>query len=639
MRKLFLAFIPFVFIFFLKSCKTRTKRFKANTTIYHPTGTKHLVGNIINNTWVDSVFVYYPNEILHQKQYYKDSKLVKVKNYTNEGLLSYEEEQESSTILANRKEYKANGNLLFSYTPLLIKGEVGNTPHYSRYRKKKGVYFEFFKDIDKIKIIGFSEAYKIEKHLPWIKWDLKLKKWIITYKDSAQKAEYFIGEYNTNTHLPDGTWKWLNKNKKPIVSIGFKNGKLHGAFVFYNSQGKIKTQLHYKENILNGDIAIYTKKGTLITEGNYLNGKKNGNWKIYTENGNLLEDRIFNKGKRDKKQTYYYKDSEQLKSIVFWNNENREMHKDKVWYKNGTLKQEGKEKKYYPNGQLQLHSIDETNLYREYYSNGKLKEFRCFPVRILYTDSGTVQSAFYKKSYGKSYESHNRSEKQYLKDENKKINSFPEEFNWMANKHILFKEHKTLDSNNKENGLYAINYPNGNKFIEMNFKNGFLHGKVTHFTIKGDTIKALQFYENQFDGKQIYYSVNRTILKTTQYKKGIPYGVLKEYSFIDGTLSSIYNFDTKSRKRYAFGKLNNEQKYISDNQYYEKNYFQKTEDVKSEIWYSKENIKHGFFFEINNKKIKTEGYYLNGKKHGVFIYTYPNGDIKKEEYILGNLLP
>lgn len=71
--------------------------------------------------------------------------------------------------------------------------------------------------------------------------------------------------------------------------VDYREGKWHGRFIIYFSNGNIDTERNYKLDMLHGRFFRGTKEGLPIVKGQYRNGKMHGTWQYYDANGNLKE--------------------------------------------------------------------------------------------------------------------------------------------------------------------------------------------------------------------------------------------------------------------------------------------------------------------------------------------------------------
>lgn len=189
-------------------------------------------------------------------------------------------------------------------------------------------------------------------------------------------------------------------------------------------------------------------------------------------------------------------------------------------------------------------------------------------------------------------------------------------------------------------------YKNNNLISYAMYNNGYMDGEFAEFLGNGDikmkgfytlgkkegewstygsdeTIKLLEIYSNNKLVRKVTYYTNGNIDTECSYINGRLNGILKKYT-LDG--------DLKTEENYIKGKQVGKQiRYITSNI---GNYIEKSN-------YSESGKKEGDYEEVYVDKsvIKTKGQYLNGQKHGKWIYKNQSGkQIKEEKYDNGKLL-
>lgn len=114
-------------------------------------------------------------------------------------------------------------------------------------RKRKIIILFFF-------IISLSSC-KIKKHD-----ELS----IIKTKDGVE-----IGLMLNN--MKAKSWSYYDKSNNLLKTCNFKEGKLEGRSVKFNSDGNIILILNFKNNRINGDAYFYSSKGELLAIYEYNN--------------------------------------------------------------------------------------------------------------------------------------------------------------------------------------------------------------------------------------------------------------------------------------------------------------------------------------------------------------------------------
>lgn len=76
----------------------------------------------------------------------------------------------------------------------------------------------------------------------------------------------------------------------------YLNGKAHGKWLTFYSNGNLKSIENWKDGKLYGKYILYQENGTKIFETTYLNGKDNGDYFLYHKNGLLQVQGRFSNG-------------------------------------------------------------------------------------------------------------------------------------------------------------------------------------------------------------------------------------------------------------------------------------------------------------------------------------------------------
>ena len=85
----------------------------------------------------------------------------------------------------------------------------------------------------------------------------------------------------------------------------FRKGKEHGPWVYFWSDGQLRSKGTYKDGKMDGPWVSYLDNGQLLYKGDYKNGKKHGPWVSYYDNGQLLYKGDYKNGKREGRWVFY----------------------------------------------------------------------------------------------------------------------------------------------------------------------------------------------------------------------------------------------------------------------------------------------------------------------------------------------
>lgn len=207
---------------------------------------------------------------------------------------------------------------------------------------------------------------------------------------------------------PHGTWILFQSNQVPKSVIQYKNGKRHGNYLEWNTQGRLVLRHQYVNDTLNGlqtnfagngnRLKVYNyKMGVLeglqqvfdsnekiLESGYYVNGIKDGLFAWYFSNGKLATEYIYKNGKIEGDVLYYHEDGIQMKSRMTYVNNLRHGNYFE-YYNNGVLKVQGKFKEDKKEGKWLYFSENATLERTEKYKKGSKKNrmkigIVCYPT-------------------------------------------------------------------------------------------------------------------------------------------------------------------------------------------------------------------------------------------------------------------
>ena len=89
----------------------------------------------------------------------------------------------------------------------------------------------------------------------------------------------------------------IDNNSKDHYHPLFQNGLLHGPFINYFPDGKIKDSGNYKDGLPEGLWLKWTDDKQYYWKGHYLHGLKNKEWKLYMANDKLVRVAFYKNGK------------------------------------------------------------------------------------------------------------------------------------------------------------------------------------------------------------------------------------------------------------------------------------------------------------------------------------------------------
>lgn len=314
-----------------------------------------------------------------------------------------------------------------------------------------------------------------------------------------------------------------NGNKK---SEGFyKNDEPAGYWNYYYESGNLKMRGVLRGNTNYGLWRFYYENGNVSMEGEIYNGKREGKWNFYFENGLLKSTGDFTYGEKTGIWNHYYED-ESIKAQAFYKGE---VGLYREFYSNGKIKMEG----FNLNGKSD-------SLWTYYYDNGIKQAEGNYQggqrngVWTFYHENGNISAkGTYEKGekYGKWTYFH----------ENGKVSSEGEERE--GKKEGYWKIYDNQGQFKGEgifqngSGDYKEYYDNGNIKIEGEMDNGVNIGHWKYYYQDGKLEGECKFVagEGEYTG---YYPSGKIKMQGT-IKNGKNIGEWKLFKE-DGTLEGYY---------------------------------------------------------------------------------------------------
>jgi antitoxin component YwqK of YwqJK toxin-antitoxin module len=382
-----------------------------------------------------------------------------------------------------------------------------------------------------------------------------------------------------------------------------------------------------KEQTIIGDVSIYKGNHTLLSKGKYDNdGKKDGQWIYYYSNGKIKSKEIYSHGEQRDSGVYYSfngnlsrvairdKSGDVISQYDYdysgYLSEVRKRRSDKTieeqsfhpngvkkttlfyeeggditdgtyitYHPNGKIKQEisiskgkynGVYKSYYSNGKLNDEgtyskgSLD--GAYTAYYQSGQLKEKTTYdngkadgPYEEYY-DNGTLsEKGIYDKGSKSEVNNYTRSGRLYSVIEMRgKVPSslkFTNEDNMVVYKksagsglyeYSLYHANGNkaadirLNAKGNKSGTITYYHSNGVKSDEVNYQDGNAHGRWTTYFKDGAIQSDINYKDDQKDGYYKYYYHNGSLQHEGWYKQDKKQGLWKTYHANGKTNFEVY---------------------------------------------------------------------------------------------------
>ena len=172
-----------------------------------------------------------------------------------------------------------------------------------------------------------------------------------------RKAGSRVVHLNIKDGKRHGFYKDWHSNGNPFIETNYKNGKRHGVYKCWDSDGNSQEETNYKNGELDGFYKSWDSNGNPNIETNYVNGELDGFYKSWDYNGNPNIETNYVNGELDG----FYKS---------WWSINGNPHIE-TNYKNG--KRHGVYKEFHYKGKIIVESEYESGIEvarTEYYSNG-----------------------------------------------------------------------------------------------------------------------------------------------------------------------------------------------------------------------------------------------------------------------------
>ncbi len=406
--------------------------------------------------------------------------------------------------------------------------------------------------------------------------DFKLDSVWIFYNENGAIKEKISYKNGKKTGIYE-SYKFI-KNKSPhnimVAKELFLNDLKQGVSYYYYTNGKLHYKINYQDNRKHGKAFEYDTVGNIISEMRYRHDV------IIAKN---RINRYDNNGKRSGTWKIFHP-NDKVKVLSF--------------YKNGKL--EGYVKKYnqkgklissnrYIEGELFVNDTEKDNkttIKKEFYADGKIKS------------SGAFKN---EKPVGK----HNTYNKSGEIIATKKYSST----SWVIYEGLVNK-------NGKKQGEWTYFYKSGKTKSVGSYKNSRRVGKWEFFYENGKTEQTGQYNKRgKATGTWHWYYPNGEVLREEAFENGKLNGKFVEYDISKNEIV---------KGQYVAGVRTGLWKYNIGDEIQEGEY---RNNRKTGLW-------RILFAE--NKSLKAEGKYIDGKENGRFRYYYENGKLKMEgEFSMG----
>ncbi len=330
-----------------------------------------------------------------------------------------------------------------------------------------------------------------------------------------------------------------SKLKEVMTLKDSTSGVLHGPFVEYFDNGKIKSKGSFSDNFQNGDWEYYYENGNLKSKGNLLNGVTYGVWQFYYENGQVSRKGNISNDKKQDAWQYFYENGGNKAQGQYVND-----LKEGIWnffYEEGNIKAQGyfrsdagKYKEFYPSGHLK--------------NEGVVVSGQKEGAWIYYYPSGEKQA------YGLYQKGDRQGLWRFYHQSGALLSNGRYRDNMQTGEWKYFYETGELASKGKKNegrkdGFWELYYESG----EVKAKGEYLEGNGDYIEYypNGAVKSKGAIKEGKYDGEWLFFKEDGTLDGRGQFELGS--GVYTTY-YSDSTVKSTG--EVKDGKRVGTWKLN-----------------------------------------------------------------------------------
>jgi antitoxin component YwqK of YwqJK toxin-antitoxin module len=392
---------------------------------------------------------------------------------------------------------------------------------------------------------------------------------------------------------PNGYWKTYYPNGILKSEGNRENFQLDSTWVFYNEEGQKVSEINYKKGKKNGPVTTY-KSGVKYETGNFIDDVKQGVATVYYPTGEVHKQIPYESGKEEGKGFEYSRDGRIITLLSYEEGYLRRAEKVNRYDDRGNKR--GQWISFHPNGVLASEGTymnDKKNgIFKTYDKKGDLISLEKYRDGELVVDTEEsvildIRNTYYSDGSVKSSGGYVDGVKEGT--------------------HRIYDESGTVIKSK----VYKMGEVTGEGIVD---NRGDYQGEWKLFYESGE-LRAEGQYENSLRvGDWIFYHKNGEVESKGKYVEGQPHGQWKWY-FNDGKLRR-QEFYRRGKEEGESVEYDEEGNVISEGEY--------ISGLKEGEWY----------YHVGDHTEK--GNYLDGERHGIWIYEYPDGEINYEgEYLQG----
>ena len=439
-------------------------------------------------------------------------------------------------------------------------------------------------------------------------------------------------EGNLKDGKPEGYWKTYYPTGIMKSEGNRRNFLLDDVWIFYDEKGDTTKKINYLYDKKNGYFYKYNSSTDSINKNYvkskelYVDDQKQGKSYYFYPNGQIYQIILFKDNVKQGKaleysdnglltSIYYYR----YNNIVDWEAINRRDKEDK---KNGTWKE------FYKIGKIKTvinykHGVLH-GYYKEYSKAGKIIKSERYVNGELFsqTNKNNTENEQKIETKQKFYNNGN------LKKSGGYIDSIPVgvHTNYSESGDILNSEIYDslgvrlaiglIDTNSLKQGEWTLLYPSEKKLAVGNYKNNKRVGEWTFYFEDSKVEQQGKYKNDKPEGEWNWYYETGELLRKEYYQNGLEEGEMLELTRQGDTIAKgSFSYGEKTGKwYYCVGDEVSEGEYVYD--------------LRNGIW------THYYYPEMT---LKSEGEYIQGRKHDKHKTYYRDGKIKEQGEYLNNL--
>jgi antitoxin component YwqK of YwqJK toxin-antitoxin module len=380
--------------------------------------------------------------------------------------------------------------------------------------------------------------------------------------------------------LLDGPSKEWYLNGEVKVKTAYKQGKLDGGFMSYDSLGRKVTKGEYEMGLKAGDWLTWYPSGKKKERSSYFSGKANGPYTLWDEEGRIIKEGeysddlkhgvwiTFDPDLGGRQESYEYYDMGIAKLKYFYK-----------YYDNGNMMEEPAFTEYYRDGEWRQLFDNERIQYLTTYSMGK---------KYGLYEEWTIKKELVQRGY---YE----------------YDLMSALWTYVRNDSVI--KYEVYDADSIIDGFVYEYYDNDKKKADAGFlENGKRDQKwYTYFEEGKDSTVSVYDAGKKTGAWYVYYDSTFEAANETNYENNLKHGDYREWYIDEGQKVEGYYEEGKKHLLWAF---------------WDERGYQRFEEWRMGVLY--DTFEYEYY---ENGQLKEEASYKNRMKHGKWFRYFPDGEI------------